>query len=184
MKKLMCHVPYCPLRFGAYNRTSNYGKTNVMTSLLTNPNGLRFENVYLCLKSLHQPEYGNLRNVLQPTAIHLNSVIVLLDDGCGKQVVMQWNSRILIVFLHHKTYSNIFEGLFTKKVNLIITFNRHDLNLIHICGDHVAFEMMLQQIQEICEYCWEDKYSFMVIHKNRELNNGRFRKEFDKFVRM
>lgn len=36
---------------------SGCGKTNVMVSLLEEPHGLRFENVYVYSKSLDQPKY-------------------------------------------------------------------------------------------------------------------------------
>ena len=36
---------------------SNSGKTNVMLSLLADPNGLRFQNVYVYSKSLYQDKY-------------------------------------------------------------------------------------------------------------------------------
>ncbi|CAH1960965.1 unnamed protein product [Acanthoscelides obtectus] len=45
---------------------SGSGKTNVMISLLTHPNGLRLENVYLYCKSLYQPKYKYLRELLTP----------------------------------------------------------------------------------------------------------------------
>lgn len=40
---------------------SNCGKTNVIISLLENPNGLRFENVYIYSKSIYQPKYKYLK---------------------------------------------------------------------------------------------------------------------------
>jgi len=43
---------------------SNCGKTNVLISLLEGPHGVRFENVYVYLKSLQQPKYRCLENLL------------------------------------------------------------------------------------------------------------------------
>src|SRR5699024_1759027 len=43
---------------------SNCGKTNVLITLLGHPNGLKFENVYVYSKSLHQPKYEYLKKVL------------------------------------------------------------------------------------------------------------------------
>ncbi|XP_050527795.1 uncharacterized protein LOC126897894 [Daktulosphaira vitifoliae] len=43
---------------------SNCGKTNLMFTLLTDINGLRFENVYIYSKSLHQSMYQLLMEVL------------------------------------------------------------------------------------------------------------------------
>lgn len=46
---------------------SNAVKTNVMMNLLFDLNGLHFENVYVCSKSLYQPNYKFLGNVLSAT---------------------------------------------------------------------------------------------------------------------
>ena len=46
---------------------SNCGKTNSLLTLITHPNGLRFENVYVYSKSLNQSKYRFLKEVLQPT---------------------------------------------------------------------------------------------------------------------
>jgi len=39
---------------------SSCGKINVLISLLKNPNGLRFENMYIYSKSLQQPKFRYL----------------------------------------------------------------------------------------------------------------------------
>ena len=43
---------------------SGCGKTNVLLTMLESPNGLHFENVYVYSKSLHQPKYRYLEQVL------------------------------------------------------------------------------------------------------------------------
>ena len=45
---------------------SNCGKTNALLALLVHPNGLRFENVYIWSKSLNQPKYQFLKDLLEP----------------------------------------------------------------------------------------------------------------------
>lgn len=45
---------------------SNCGKTNVLISLLKSPHGVRFEDVYVYSKSLQQPKYRYLENILMP----------------------------------------------------------------------------------------------------------------------
>ena len=45
---------------------SNCGKTNALLALITHPNGLRFENVYVYSKSLNQPKYKFLEKLLTP----------------------------------------------------------------------------------------------------------------------
>ena len=41
------------------------GKTNYLLTLLTHPNGLRFENINMYSKSRNQPKYKFLEKVLQ-----------------------------------------------------------------------------------------------------------------------
>ena len=45
---------------------SGYGKTNSLLTLLTHPNSLRFENIYVYSKSLNQPKYQFLKELLEP----------------------------------------------------------------------------------------------------------------------
>ena len=82
---------------------SNCGKTNALLTLLTHPNGLRFENVYVYSKSLNQPKYTFLEKVLQlvdgveyfpynehsevvtPSEARPNSIFIFDDVACEKQ---------------------------------------------------------------------------------------------------
>ena len=43
---------------------SNCGKTNILFNLLFDPNGLRFENIYVFSKSLYQPKYKFLASTM------------------------------------------------------------------------------------------------------------------------
>jgi hypothetical protein len=53
---------------------SGCGKTNALLSLLLHENGLRFSNIYLYSKTLDQPKYQFLKQVLQS-----------LNDGKNKE---------------------------------------------------------------------------------------------------
>jgi len=82
---------------------SNCGKTNVLISLLESPHGVRFENVYIYLKSLQQPNYRYLKNLLapieeidyftysnnsdivSPSEALPNSIFIFDDVACDKQ---------------------------------------------------------------------------------------------------
>ena len=44
---------------------SNYDKTNALISLIESPHGIRFENVYVYSKSLFQPKYWYLEELLE-----------------------------------------------------------------------------------------------------------------------
>ena len=45
---------------------SNCGKTNSLLALITQLNGIRFENINLYSKSLNQPKYKLLKEILEP----------------------------------------------------------------------------------------------------------------------
>jgi len=45
---------------------SNCGRSNIMLSIIENPNGLKFENVYIISKSLYQPKYEYLEKLIKP----------------------------------------------------------------------------------------------------------------------
>lgn len=95
---------------------SNHGKTNILLALLTHPNGLRFENVYVYSKSLCQPKYQFLKNlfdsvdviqyfpfsdneeVVSPADAKPNSIMIFDDIACEKQD----NVRVLYSMGRHK----------------------------------------------------------------------------------
>lgn len=41
------------------------GKSSIVIGLLEHPNGVKFQNVYVCAKTLHQPEYQRLAKIIQ-----------------------------------------------------------------------------------------------------------------------
>ena len=47
---------------------SNCGKTNSLLALIAHPNGLRFENIYVYSKSLNQPKYNFLKEIIKQIA--------------------------------------------------------------------------------------------------------------------
>lgn len=200
------HGPLLPLSIrGLIIGPSNCGKTNVMISLLTHPQGLCFENVYLYSKSLHQPKYTYLRNVLtpikglgfytfnhneeiiEPNEARPNSVFVFDDVICEKQDVirsyfsMGRHSNVDSFYLA-QTYSRVPKQLIRDNANLIIMFKQDGMNMQHIFSDHVSPDVTLKQFQEMCGHCWNDKFGFLVIDKDREIQNGRYRKGFDSFI--
>lgn len=184
---------------------SNCGKTNVMISLLTHPHGLRFENVYLYSKSLYQPKYEYLRNVLtpikglgfytfnnnaeivEPCDAKPNSIFVFDDVICEKQDVIRsyfsyGRHKNIDCFYLAQTYSRVPKQLVRDNSNFIVIFKQDDKNLQHIFHDHVAPDVTFTKFQEMCAECWKDKYGFLVIDKDRQLQEGRYRKGFDSYI--
>lgn len=184
---------------------SGCGKTNVIISLLTNINGLRFENIYIYSKSLYQSKYeylkdlftslkfigyfesSNAEDIVSPSEIKSNSIIIFDDIVCSNQTLM----RDYFCFGRHKntdcfylcqTYSSIPKQLIRDNANLLVIFQQDTTNLKHIYEDHVNGDMSFQTFRNLCASCWKYKYDFVVIDKDCLLNEGRYRKGFDHFI--
>lgn len=186
---------------------SNCGKTNVMISLIESPNGLKFENIYLYSKSLYQPKYQYLAylvkpirglgyftfsdndSVIPPDKARKNSIMIFDDVSCDKQN----NIRAYFCMGRHKnvdsfylsqTYTRIPKHLIRDNANMIIIFKQDELNIKHIYNDHVGVDMSFDKFYDICRECWKDKFGFLVIIKDNDLNDGRYRKLFDHFIQI
>lgn len=66
--------------------------------------------------------------------------------------------------------------------NVIIMFKQDEMNMKHIYNDHVGTDMSFENFYKMCRECWTNKYGFLMINKDDELNNGRYRKQFDSFI--
>lgn len=184
---------------------SGCGKTNVMVTLLTSNNGLRFENVYVYSKSLYQSKYEFLRKLINsikeigyfessleeditpPNKVKPNSVIIFDDIVCCNQSLM----RDYFCFGRHKdadcfylsqTYSSIPKQLIRDNANLLILFRQDGTNLKHLYDDHVNTDMSFQKFKDLCSMCWQSEYDFVVVDKDCDLKSGRYRKGFDNFI--
>lgn len=187
--------------------SSGSGKTNAMMSLLLDPNGLRFQNVYLYSKTLNQPKYQFLKDlfsklkgmeyfeyddrdpIVAPDDVKPFSVIIFDDVVCCNQNII----RDYYCFGRHKsidsfylcqTYSSIPKQLIRDNANFLVIFKQDLTNLKHIYNGHVNTDMTFDQFQEICCECWKDQYGFLVIDKDSGMNDGRYRKGFDHFIRI
>lgn len=184
---------------------SNCGKTNVVFNLITNPNGLRFNNVYIFSKSLFQPKYQLLEKILseisdvmlfkynasdeimQPDQAKPYSVFIFDDVSCENQHTIQ---RYFAMGRHNEidciyigqTYSKIPKQLIRDNVNFIIIFKQDDTNLKHVYTDHVGGDMTFEKFKDLSNKAWEDRFGFVVIDKERDLINGRYRIGVDRFV--
>lgn len=173
---------------------------------IVHPNGLRFENVYLYSKSLSQPKYQYLKRllsrvkgvgyfpfsdheeVIKPEEARPNSLMIFDDIACEKQD----NVRAYFCMGRHKnvdsfylcqTYARIPKHLVRDNTNFLVVFRQDEMNMRHIYEDHVNTDMSFIQFKGICSKCWSgSKYSFLVIDKDRELNDGRYRRGFDCFI--
>lgn len=184
---------------------SNCGKTNVILSLLEHKNGLCYENVYIYSKSLNQPKYKYLKellrpikgmgcytfsdneNIIPPTEVKQNSIFIFDDVSCDKQNVirayfsMGRHSGVDCFYLT-QTYTCVPKHLLRDNANMLVLFKQDDLNLEHVYKDHVNTDMKFDQFKKICSLCWKDKYGFLVIVKDSEIDAGRYRKGFDHYI--
>lgn len=184
---------------------SNCGKTNVVINLLIHENGLKFQNLYIYSKSLHQDKYKLLSKILSglqgiqfftfsnnedvtlPDKALPCSIFVFDDVVCDKQD----NIRAYFCMGRHydvdcfylcQTYSRIPKQLIRDNANMIILFKQDECNLRHVYNDHVNTDMDYTDFQSICKQVWDSgPHNFLVISKDDNINNGRYRKSFDEY---
>lgn len=185
---------------------SNCGKTNVIISLIINPNGLRFENIYVYSKTLNQSKYKYLEKILKPIRglgfytftsnddiispadAKQNSIIIFDDIICDKQnnvrkYFCMGRHQNIDCFYLAQTYTSIPKHLIRDNANLIILFKQDETNLKHIYKDYsIGSDMKFDKFYDICSKCWKDKYGFMVIDVDSAFNKGRYRRGFDEFI--
>lgn len=184
---------------------SNVGKTNVAFNLLTKPNGLHFNNVYIFSKSLDQPKYQLLEKILtnipeikfykynandeimEPNKAEPYSIFLFDDVSCENHDMIRMyfamgrHNNIDSIYIG-QTYSKIPKQLLRDNCNLLVIFKQDETNLKHIYNEHVGVDMSFEKFKLVCKNAWREKYSFLVINKDQELNNGRYRIEFDKYI--
>ena len=185
---------------------SNCGKINSLRALITHSNGVRFENVYVYSKSLNQPKYKFLNEILEPIEgvqyfpfsehdsvvdpNHAlpNSIMIFDALHAKNRIILELFSawadiKKVDCFYLCQTYAHVPKHLIRGNVNLLAIFRQDEVNLKHIYDDHVNTDMTYVQFKELCSKCWrDDKHGFLVIDKDRRINDDRFRKGFDNFA--
>lgn len=184
---------------------SNCGKTNLMIGLILHENGLRYKNIYVYSKTLHQSKYIFLENVfklvpsvsfekfneneavLSPSEAKCNSIIVFDDVACENQNSMRdyfamGRHKYIDCFYLNQTYSKVPKQLVRDNANLIILFKQDDTNMKHVYEEHVSTDMSWLEFKEMCSQIWSEPYNYLVINKDCEKNKGCYRKKFDTFV--
>lgn len=185
---------------------SNCGKTNVVISLIESPNGLRFENVYVYSKSLNQPKYqylqelltsakcvnyysySNNSDIISTNDALPNSIFIFDDVSCDKQDIireyfaMGRHSKVDCLYLC-QSYARIPKHLIRDNANLLILFKQDGTNLRHIYNDHVNTDMTFEEFNNLCAQCWKKKYEFVVIDKDSTIFDGRYRRGFNEYVK-
>lgn len=185
---------------------SNCGKTSILLSWLLHPNGLRFKNLYIYSKSLSQPKYIFLSNVIQrvpgvechlyteredivtPKETLPHSIIIFDDVITTNQDVMRdyfsmGRHENVDSFYLAQTYTRIPKHLIRDNANFIVAFKQDDLNLKHIYMDHVASDMSFDDFKRLCKTCFNtSEHACLVIDKDSPLERGRYRCNIDSFI--
>lgn len=189
---------------------SGCGKTNALLSLLLHKNGLRFSNIYLYSKTLNQPKYQFLKQVLQDMRTETDEKveffefdeganiippheakkfsIIIFDDvvGCDQKIIRDYycfgRHYYIDCFYLSQTYSSIPKQLIRDNANFIVLFPQDVTNLKHVYNNHVASDMSFENFHKLCNKCWGNQYNFLVINKDCDLNSGRYRKGFDEYI--
>ena len=68
-----------------------------------------------------------------------------------------------------------------ENANFICLFPQDSKNINHIYQDHVSRDMSKEEFKELCKTVWKHPHSFVVIDLTSELENGRYRQDFDTF---
>lgn len=186
---------------------SNCGKTNIILSLLLHKNGLKFQNIYLYSKTTFQPKYKFLQQVLEripevnffifnndkevihPNEASRNSIVIFDDVVCENQTNIRnyftmGRHNQLDCFYLSQTYSKVPKQLLRDNSNFLIIFKQDDVNLKHLFDEHVSSDMSWSQFKKMCSVIWQQPHSFLVINKDCDINNGRYRKSFDVFINL
>ena len=184
---------------------SNCGKSNLMMSLLYAPNGLKFENVYVYSKSLHQPKYLMLEHVMEgvpevnyfkfaenadvmaPSQSLGNAIFIFDDVSTDKQnKILEYFSmgRHFGVdsFLLMQSYARAPKQMVRDNANFLVIFKQDDVNLKHVYDDHVSSDMKFDAFKDLCLECWKDTYGFLTICKDSEMDAGRYRQGLDRYI--
>lgn len=156
---------------------SGVGKTNIIINLLEDPNGLRFENVYIYSKSLFQPKYKYLEKLLSSIDsvgcymyssndevipiedVKPNSVFIFDDVVTSKQKNIQTyfcmgRHKGIDLFYLTQSFAHIPKHLIRENANLIILFQQDELNLRHVYNNYgISIDMTFDKFKEICTKC-------------------------------
>lgn len=179
-----------------------------MLSLIEHENGLKFENVYVYSRSLEQPKYQYLKQLLKPikgigyytynvgdiimhpNEAKKNSIFIFDDVACDNQdVIREYFSmgrhNFIDSFYLCQTYAKIPKHLIRDNANVLVLFKQDDLNLKHVYNDHVGSDFpSFEAFKKVCHFCWREPYGFLCIFKDEKCNRGRYRKGFDHYIYM
>lgn len=187
---------------------SGCGKTNLLLTLITALNGVRFQNIYVFAKSLHQPLYRFLEKVMSaldemqffsfsehedvvsPDRVLPHSIMIFDDVSVEQQNIIRayfsmGRHYFVDCFYLSQTYSRVPKQLIRDNANMLVLFRQDERNMRHVYNEHVNSDMTFQEFKTMCGKCWKSHpHGFLVIDKESGLVHGRYRMGFDHFIRI
>ena len=166
---LPCHVR------GLFCGSSGSGKTNALLDLILSPDGLSFKNIYVYSKSLEQPKYKFLEQVLSKipevgfyahsnaeTIQDVNDVeresLFIFDDiiSSNQDTVKNYFSRgrhydLDCIYLG-QSYAQIVKQNARDNLNLLAIFRMDDMSLNQIYKAHVNSDMSIAAFKKLCAH--------------------------------
>lgn len=185
---------------------SSCGKTNLVFTLLTHENGIKFENVYVYSKTLDQPKYVMLEEILSEIRevnlfkFHDNETVIAPEKALSNSVfifddIIMENQNIVRAYFSRgrhnqidvcylaQSYSRVPKQLIRDNANFIILFKQDEMNLKHVYDEHCSGDIKYSEFKDFCTTCWRNgRFDFVVVSKEDERDNGRYRFGFDKYV--
>lgn len=185
---------------------SNSGKTNLLLNWLLHDSGLKYENIYIYSKSLFQPKYEYLAEVLKKVpeigffrynasesiapfeTIKPNSIFIFDDimsesqKTISKLFSMGRHKQIDLIYIA-QTYAKIPKHLIRDNCNLIVLFRQDGKNLKHVFDNFVNSDMDFVKFQEMCSECWNSDARCLIINAESDLDKGRYRKGLDSYIK-
>ncbi|KAF0703958.1 tigger transposable element-derived protein 4-like [Aphis craccivora] len=76
-------------------------------------------------------------------------------------------------------YSKVPKQLLRDNANFIVLFKQVEINLKHVYMEHCSGDMSYSEFKDFCTLCWRKGiFEFIVINKDCERDNGRYRYGF------
>lgn len=151
---------------------------------------------YLCgmlrtIKEIGCYTFSATDNVIDLNEMKKNSLIVF-DDVINERSINATVVRNIFTLGRHRnldvvyivqTYTSLKKQLIRDNANFIILFKQNDLNLKHVYSDFcVNADMSFEEFRKLCFECWREPFGFTSISLEHELNNGRYRKNFNEYL--
>jgi len=140
------------------------------------------------VEDIHLFKYHDNETVVAPETALPNSVFILDDIICENQnIVRSYFSRgrhnqIDVCYLA-QFFSRVPKQLIRDNANFIVLFKQDEMNLKRVYDEHCSEDIIYVEFKDFCSMCWRKRrFEFVVISKEDERDNGRYRFGFDTYV--